>query len=82
MSEWKNKTARERCLHDPVFKALVDMMLHQIILNKYTPSEMRDAAMCASIEYEMIHHKPVYLLGAEAERLKKEFPEFVDRLEG
>jgi hypothetical protein len=48
-------TGEQRYLYDPQFKTLVDFMVNTIIERKYTPSEMRDAAMLASIKYEMTH---------------------------
>jgi hypothetical protein len=48
-------TGEQRYFHDPAFKYLVDFMLQAIIDHKFTPSEMRDAAMVASIKYEMTH---------------------------
>lgn len=46
------KTPRERYYNDPAFKALVDMMVAHINDARYTPSEMRQAAILASIIYE------------------------------
>lgn len=46
------KTMRDRYQHDAAFKALVDMMVAHIQDCKYTPSEMREAAILASIMYE------------------------------
>ena len=52
---------RERYHSDPTFHALVDTMTEYIINCQYTPSEMRDAALLASINYEMHHHRfPAY----------------------
>ena len=51
------KTPRERYYSDPYFHNLVDMMVHAIMDAKFTPSEMRDAAVYASILYEMEHIK-------------------------
>lgn len=46
---------RERYWNDAAFKMLVDMMVKQIMECQYTPSEMRDAALLASIRYEETH---------------------------
>lgn len=46
------QTAQHRYLHDVAFKQLCDLMLHHIMEMNYTPSEMRDAAMLASIMFE------------------------------
>lgn len=47
---------------DPAFRRLVDYMVSAIIENQYTPSEMREAAMCASIKYEMAFVRPTMVL--------------------
>lgn len=45
-------TQRERYYNDAEFHTLVNYMVSFIVNNKYTPSEMRDAALMASIIYE------------------------------
>ncbi len=45
------KTIRERYLNDVQFKTLVDVMASQLDRCAYTPSEMREAAIMASILY-------------------------------
>lgn len=45
-------TQRERYYNDSEFHTLVNYMVNCINSNKYTPSEMRDAALLASILYE------------------------------
>jgi len=49
---------RDRYCNDPMFHSLVDMMVAAIMDAKYTPSEMRDAALLASIKYEELHVHP------------------------
>ena len=44
-------TPRERYYNDPQFHALVNMMTSYIMQADYTPSEMREAALLASIKY-------------------------------
>lgn len=46
------ETPRDRYLNDNHFRVLVDMMVAHIIDCRYTPSEMREAAILASIIYE------------------------------
>ena len=46
---------------DVSYKQLVDMMTHQIASHRYSPSEMREAAVLASINYEMMREpRPIY----------------------
>jgi len=45
-------TARERYQTDAHFQALVNMMVEHIKRHNYTPSEMREASILASIIYE------------------------------
>ena len=47
-------TPEHRYQHDNQFKALVDMMAAYISQCRYTPSEMREAAILASIMHERI----------------------------
>ena len=46
------QSPRERYLTDPHFHALVELMAAHIRECNYTPSEMREAAVLASIIYE------------------------------
>lgn len=45
-------TPNERYKYDPLFKALVDMLHFHIKEARYTPTEIREAAMLAQIHYE------------------------------
>lgn len=45
-------TPRERYLRDANYKRLVDMMVSFITQAQFTPSEMREASILASILYE------------------------------
>ena len=49
------KTPRDKYLNDPQFRSLVDMMESYINNVHFTPSEMLEAAVMASINYEMRH---------------------------
>jgi len=51
------KTPRERYENDNHYRALVDTMEVHIHAAQFTPSEMREAALLASIHYEMTHVK-------------------------
>lgn len=46
------QSIRERYLNDPQFHALVSLMVSHLQQCNYTPSEMRQAAILASIIYE------------------------------
>ena len=54
-------TAQERYQTDPQFRTLVEMMYKAIISAKFTPTEMREAAILASIKYEMSMPHPSIL---------------------
>ena len=46
-------TPEERYQCDPWFHKLVNMLTHFIIEAKFTPSELREAAILAAIHYEL-----------------------------
>jgi hypothetical protein len=45
----------DRYNEDPTFHVLVDMIYAEYERLRYTPSEIRDAAMVAAIRFEMMH---------------------------
>lgn len=47
------KTPEQKYMYDPDYHMLVDLLESFIHRNKYTPSEIREAAMFACIKYEM-----------------------------
>ena len=49
------KTPREKYMNDPEYHQLVTMLENFIERAQFTPSELREAAMLASINYEMRH---------------------------
>ena len=55
-------TPQERYNRDPQFRTLVDMLTHQIIECRYSPTELREAAILAVIRHETIHARPTFLL--------------------
>lgn len=57
----REMSPEQRYRNDASFKALVDTMEHFIGKAQYTPSEMRDAALLASIHYEMRHVRPIFV---------------------
>lgn len=42
---------------------LVDMLTDFIIRCKFSPSELKDAAVLAAIRHETIHARPTFLMG-------------------
>jgi hypothetical protein len=57
------KSPRERYNNDPQFATLVKLMVAHLHQCNYTPTEMREAAMLASIIYqqETAYSKPYFL---------------------
>lgn len=49
------KTPRDRYLNDPEYHQLVDMLEHFVETARFSPSELREAAVFACINYEMRH---------------------------
>lgn len=49
------KTPREKYMNDPEYHSLVAMLEQFIETARFTPSELREAAVLASINYEMRH---------------------------
>ncbi len=65
------KTPRDKYLNDPQFRNLVDMMVAHIHQCDYTPSEMREAAIMASIVYEEHNYNRVRYVSMEIEKAFK-----------
>ena len=71
-----NQSARDRYYTDSTYKGVVDMMTHMLHTAQLTPSEMREAAILASINYENLRirsfHIPITAeLHADLERLNR-----------
>ena len=49
---------RARYEQDPFFHQLVDMLHSQIVEARFTPTEIREAAMLAQIMYEELNPNP------------------------
>lgn len=47
---------------DPLFKGLVDSLYKMIADLEMTPTEVREAAMLATIKYEQEHFRPLHWL--------------------
>jgi len=52
----------DRCLNDPVFRHLVDTIYVGIVGKKFTPTEVRDAAMLAMLKYESLHARHLWVV--------------------
>jgi hypothetical protein len=49
------KTPKEKYMNDPEYRHLVTMLEELIERARFTPSELREACILASINYEMRH---------------------------
>lgn len=49
------KTPKEKYMNDPEYHHLVSTLEHLIEEARFTPSELREACVLASINYEMRH---------------------------
>jgi len=48
-----NQTPKERYDHDPMYRQMVDLMESMLVAYQFTPSEMREMAIMASMHFEM-----------------------------
>ena len=71
------KSPREKYMNDPEYHRLVDMLEHFIESARFTPSELREASVLASINYEMRHVRDMQIdpRTLEAFRILDEFTE-------
>jgi hypothetical protein len=60
MSEPRVLTPQERYLRDPQFAHMVNTFLQAIEELKYTPTEIREAAMLAAVMYSQRHPAPIF----------------------
>lgn len=69
------KTPREKYLNDPEYHQLVRMLEGFIESARFTPSELREAAVLACINYEMRHvrEQTIDPRAAKAFRILDEF---------
>ena len=51
----KMKTPKEKYMNDPEYHHLVSTLEGLIVQARFTPSELREACLLASINYEMRH---------------------------
>ena len=54
------QTVEERYQTDVEFHTLVDLMYNFIVNAKYTPSELREAALLAATKYEVNHARRLF----------------------
>lgn len=62
------KTAEEKYRHDADFKRLVDTMEHYIHMAQFTPSELREAAIFASIRYMQYQTPAIFTIKPSLEQ--------------
>lgn len=72
------RTIREKYLNDTDFHTLVDMMVYHIEIANYTPSEMRQAAILASIIYEEMRINPRSYILPTIEKNLEEIHKWLD----
>lgn len=72
MNPWRTD-GENRYQSDDTFRQLVDMMYAHIMANQYTPGEMREAAMTASLMVERLNPnpRPIFIDKETADRLIK-----------
>jgi len=72
------KTPREKYMNDPEYHQLVTMLENFIEKAQFTPLELREAAMLASINYEMRHVRQ-YTIDPRTEEAFRVLDEFTTR---
>ena len=55
MNNSRLQSPRDKYMNDPEYHALVCALERHIDMARFTPSELREACMLASINYEMRH---------------------------
>lgn len=75
------KTIRERYESDNTFRMMVDYMVNVIDTNRYTPSEMREAALLASIIYDSMHVRSYKFETGEVETHLRELEKIINTKE-
>ena len=78
MSIYDKNDMRYRYQNDAMFKNLVDYMESFIQKGEFTPSELREASMLASIHYEMMAPRRMYIPSAGLEIELDRFHKVVD----
>lgn len=57
---YRNDPVHDRYNRDPVFRSLVEMLLAHLYRYEFSPTEMREAAMLASVMFEERRLVPVH----------------------
>ena len=64
----------ERYDRDPAFHNLVDMLHSSILKHQFSPTEMREALMHATLRYELLNNRSfIYTLDGEPLNDRKRF---------
>lgn len=67
MRHWPIDSVEDRYQRDPQFRTVVDMLEHLIRGAQMTPTEVREAAILATIHYESYTVRP-YLIPVSEDR--------------
>jgi len=63
----------DRFEHDPAFRALVDLMTHWLLGHPdVTPTELREAAMCAASRVEAMTVRKLYVFNKDGTLISTE----------
>ncbi|HHX35452.1 MAG TPA: DUF945 domain-containing protein [Gammaproteobacteria bacterium] len=73
------KTPKEKYMNDPEYRSLVNMLENLIAQAHFTPSELREACVLASINYERwrIRHSAISNIHPNLEDALRTLDEFV-----
>lgn len=76
------RSPQEKYLHDPEYRQLVDILEAEIHRARFTPSEIREAALFACIRYEMHERRYGTATPLSVHRALKTLDEFARTEEG
>jgi len=72
------KTPRQKYVQDNHYRTLVDTLRSVVEQGRFTPSEIREAAILASIMYEEVHIGPRLLLSPEMKQKFDDLYKWID----